>query len=241
MRGQLPALAISGAEPLPRKKWCGLVSQKMRWGLTPRGWLAAAGGMLAVLVGAFLGVHPFLAPMAPVPAEFLVVEGWIPEEAVIKCAEEFRERGYSRVFTVGGPVGGKGEDAPDDDTYAYVAAKKLERAGVPGASIQLAPTRVADRDRTYAAAIALRELFARSAVQPASLNIATLGVHARRTRLLYREAFGSGVAIGIIAIPNHRYVADRWWRYSEGVKEVVSESAAYLYARFIFSPENPGA
>jgi hypothetical protein len=48
--------------------------------------------------------------------------------------------------------------------------------------------------------------------------------------------------VGIIAVPNPDYDAQRWWRYSEGLKDVISESFAYLYARFFFfapEPTNP--
>ncbi|RYY54021.1 MAG: hypothetical protein EOO05_20620 [Chitinophagaceae bacterium] len=42
---------------------------------------------------------------------------------------------------------------------------------------------------------------------------------------------------GLLSIPDREYDAGHWWRYSEGVKEVLSEGAAYLYARFLFYPE----
>lgn len=224
-----------------RSKCFGLLSQKPRWGLSMRGWIVAGLALTTLLAAGFFGAHPFLAVNTPVETEVLVVEGWIPEEAVRLAAAEFKSGGYKKVYTVGGPVGGMGDDAADDDTYAYVAAKKLERAGVPRNLVQMAPTRVRDRDRTYASAIALREWFAQNQIKPSALNVATLSVHARRTRLLYQEAFGDELKIGVIAIPNHRYVAKCWWKYSEGVKEVVSESAAYFYARVLFSPEHPGA
>ena len=42
--------------------------------------------------------------------------------------------------------------------------------------------------------------------------------------------------VGIIAVPNPDYDSKHWWRYSEGVKDVISEGAAYVYARFFFWP-----
>ena len=69
-----------------------------------------------------------------------------------------------------------------------------------------------------------------------AVNIVTEDVHARRTRLLFQKALGNGVTVGIIAVPNPDYDAKRWWRYSEGVREVVGEVIAYLYARFFFVP-----
>jgi hypothetical protein len=64
----------------------------------------------------------------------------------------------------------------------------------------------------------------------------TQGAHARRTRLLYQKAFGKNVAVRVIAASNPDYDSAKWWRYSDGVREVISESIAYIYARFFFYP-----
>ena len=68
------------------------------------------------------------------------------------------------------------------------------------------------------------------------IDVVTEDLHARRTRLLFQKAFGDKVTVGVIAVPNPDYDAKHWWRYSAGVKEVVSEAAAYVYARFLFYP-----
>jgi hypothetical protein len=44
----------------------------------------------------------------------------------------------------------------------------------------------------------------------------------------------------VIAVEDREYDPARWWRYSEGVKEVISEGAGYLYARFFFYPKMTG-
>jgi uncharacterized SAM-binding protein YcdF (DUF218 family) len=93
-----------------------------------------------------------------------------------------------------------------------------------------------DRDRTYCSAVALREWFREHNVAVQSLNVLTEDTHARRTRLLFKRALGKNVTVGIIAVPNPDYDPRHWWRYSEGVKDVVSESVAYLYAKFFFWP-----
>jgi uncharacterized SAM-binding protein YcdF (DUF218 family) len=96
-----------------------------------------------------------------------------------------------------------------------------------------------DRDRTYASAVALRNWFHHHNVVVGSINVVTEDLHARRTRLLFQKAFGKDVQVGIIAVANVDYPANQWWRYSQGLKEVVSEFAAYLYARFLFFPSEP--
>ena len=54
--------------------------------------------------------------------------------------------------------------------------------------------------------------------------------------LLYQKALGKNVTVGIIAVSNPDYDPKDWWRYSDGVREVIGESLAYIYARFFFYP-----
>jgi hypothetical protein len=63
------------------------------------------------------------------------------------------------------------------------------------------------------------------------------GAHARRTRLLFQKAFGDEAGVGIIAISSPDYDGAHWWLYSEGVRDVVGETLAYLYAQVFFHPE----
>jgi uncharacterized SAM-binding protein YcdF (DUF218 family) len=93
-----------------------------------------------------------------------------------------------------------------------------------------------DRDRTYASAVALRVWLREHSMNVHSINVVTEGAHARRTRLMFQEALGKDVGVGIIAVPNPDYDQKRWWLYSEGVKEVGSEAFAYIYSRLLFHP-----
>ena len=59
---------------------------------------------------------------------------------------------------------------------------------------------------------------------------------------ILHSAFDRGglpLLVGIIAVANVDYPANQWWHYSQGLKDVVSESAAYLYARLFFFPSEP--
>ena len=69
-----------------------------------------------------------------------------------------------------------------------------------------------------------------------SLNVLTEIVHARRSQLLFSKALGPEISVGIIAIPNPDYDARRWWRSSEGLKDLFSESLGCFYARFFCRP-----
>jgi uncharacterized SAM-binding protein YcdF (DUF218 family) len=187
-------------------------------------------------VGGLLSVHPFLAITHRVDAPVLVVEGWVPEYAIRAAAEEFKAGGYQRIYTTGGPVEGSGGYTNDYNTAASLGAGRLRKVGVPEASLQMVPSRVMSRDRTYSSAVALRDWLREHHAAVASINVLTEDVHARRTRLLFQKAFGEEVTVGIIAVASPDYEPKRWWRYSEGVREVIGESIAYLYARFLFVP-----
>jgi uncharacterized SAM-binding protein YcdF (DUF218 family) len=224
----------------PRKFW-GLLTRREGWALSWRGWLLLVLFLLLAGSSALLTVHPFLAVTQRVDTKVLVVEGWVHEFAIRAAAEEFKTGAYQRVVTTGGPVTGNGGYTGDQDTGASVGAALLRKAGVPPESLQMAPSRVMERDRTYQSAVALRDWFRENRMVVSNLNVVTVTVHARRTRLLYQKAFGKDVAVGIIAVPNPDYEPDAWWRYSEGVREVMGESIAYLYARFLFNATGPKA
>ena len=100
--------------------------------------------------------------------------------------------------------------------------------------VQPVPSPTQYRNRSYASAVALREWVEQHRLSVTSFNLVTMGAHARRSRLLFQKAFGGNVHIGVIAVRDREYDPDRWWRSSEGVKEVISEGAGYLYARLFF-------
>jgi len=217
------------------KLW-GIITRRERWGLSWRGWLLVMSTGLAVAYFAFLNVYPFLATTQRVDTNVLVVEGWVHKYAIRSAVKEFNAGSYQRVFTTGGPVVGNGGYINDYNTAASVGAELLQNFGIPSESLQMVPSRVMDRERTYGSAVALRNWFRDHNISVRSFNILTQDFHARRTRLLYQKAFGKEFRIGIIAVPNPDYDPTHWWRYSEGVEEVLSEGVGYLYAKFFFLP-----
>ena len=221
-----------------RAMW-GMFDRKERWSLSWRGRLIVAFCLLLVGVLVLKEVYPFLAITQRVNANILVVEGWIDEYAIRAAVNEFRSGDYSRVFTTGGPVEGSGRYINDYHTSASVGAELLIKNGLAKESVQMVPSRVMDRDRTYASAVALRQWFREHNASVQSVNIVTENTHARRTRLLFGKALGKHVTVGIIAVSNPDYDKGHWWSYSEGVKDVVSEALAYIYARLFFHPAAP--
>jgi uncharacterized SAM-binding protein YcdF (DUF218 family) len=217
----------------------GLLKRKERWGLSWRGWLLL---VLTGLVAGYLvfsNVQGFLATTHRVDADILVVEGWIKKYAIREAADEFYRGGYKEVYATGGPENGTGEYVNDYQTSASIGAEILKKLGVPEDHVQMAASHVNGRDRTYSSAIALRNWLRDHNVDVRGMNVVTEGCHARRTQLLFQKAFGKNIALGIIAVPNPDYNPKYWWHYSDGVREVIGESLAYLYARLFFFPPEP--
>jgi uncharacterized SAM-binding protein YcdF (DUF218 family) len=214
----------------------GLLTRRERLGLSWTGW-----GLLTVLSAGFLlllifNVQPFLTETRRVPADVFVMEGWVPEYTVRAVVSDFRHGSGRIIYTTGGPITGSDGSTNENDTLASVGAGLLEKYGVPRNCVQMVPAHEVGRDRTYTSAVALRNWFEAHGLKVRSFNILTEDAHARRTRLLFQEAFGPDVAVGVIAIPDPDYDPRHWWRYSEGVRTVLGESIAYLYARLLFHP-----
>jgi uncharacterized SAM-binding protein YcdF (DUF218 family) len=219
----------------------GLVSHKPRWGLSTRGWLIGLLVVVAGAIGATCAVQPFLAITARTNAEFLVVEGWVDDHAIFAALKEYQAGRYHETFATGGPMLVFGSFFNEFSSSAALTAHRLRRAGVPAEHVHSVPTPSVERDRTYSSALALRGWFRNQHIVVTRLDVLTEDVHARRTRLLFEKAFGPSVQIGVIAVPSPEYRAQRWWHYSKGVRDVLGECIAYLYARLFFHPPSSSA
>jgi uncharacterized SAM-binding protein YcdF (DUF218 family) len=221
------------------RKCLGCFTRRERWGLSARGWLAA--GLLALLAAGLwmLNIQSFLAQTRRVDAKVLVVEGWVHEYAARAALAEFQAGHYDKIYTTGGPVVGSGSYRNVFNTSASVGAELLVKVGAPAGLVQMVPSYVNGRDRTYSSALALREYFRTNGLSVKSFNVLTEDAHARRTRMLFQRAFGPDADVGVISVPDPDYDPAHWWRYSEGVREVLGENIAWIYAAFLFHPGPP--
>lgn len=227
----------AGAAGNPSRKLLGLLVRKERWGLSWRGWLVLALAVLLTGWWLILGIHSFLAVTRRIPAKILVVEGWTHYYGVDAAVQEFKTNHYDQLLTTGGPVEGFGPVSSIYDTEAWQSARLLKEAGLSAAMVHAVPSRFVGRDRTYNSALALRDWLRANDPGVQSIDVLTEDTHARRTWLLFQEAFGQEVSVGIIAVRNPDYDAAHWWRSSAGVRAVIDESIAYLYAKLFFRPK----
>ena len=212
-----------------------LTTIRKRRVLTPIGWAVLLIGFSSVLISIMLFVHPFLAPTKPVGGDILVVEGWLPDYALEEAKERFQQGGYQLLVTTGGEIS-VGYHLSEYKTWAELGASILKNLNFPEDKIMTAPVhKIFKKDRTYYSILALQRRLYEEGFNEASIDMVSLGVHARRSWFLYEKVFSS-VNVGVVAISPNDYDASRWWLSSAGVRNVISESIAYLYARFIFSP-----
>lgn len=212
----------------------GLLVRHYRWTLSWKAKLPLFVVSAGLAVAAWLNIYPFLAQTQRVDADILVVEGWVQFYVIREGVKEYNSHPYRKVFTTGGPVAGNGGYVNDFQTSASVGAESLVRAGLPADVVQMAPSRVIGRDRTYNSAVALRDWLREHHEQARSFNIVTQGAHARRTRIMFQRAFGPEVNVGVIPVLSPDFDAKHWWYYSEGTEEAVSETMAYVYAAIFF-------
>jgi hypothetical protein len=212
-----------------------LTTTRMCRVLTPIGWLALLVTFSLVLVFIMLFSHQFLAPTKPVKGEILVVEGWLPDYALVEVKKRFEKEEYKLLVTTGGRIS-TGFHLSEYKTWASLTAVRLTKLGIPpGKIISTSQSIINKKNRTYHSILALNQKFKKDNLLVKSMDVVSLGVHARRTWFLYKKVFESA-SVGIIAIESKRYDPLKWWLYSAGVRGVISEMIAYLYVRLIFKP-----
>jgi hypothetical protein len=199
-----------------------LAKKKELWVPTCWGWLLIFFTVFAVVAGYMRNVQSFLGVSEPVQAQILAVEEWIPPYALESAASEFKAHGYAQLVVVG------------DDRRWVVPI--LKGAGVDERQIVKVPVQPVSKDRTFAFAVALRNWVLASGMQGKAINVYTLGVHARRSRELFRRALGPGFTVGIISCEDPYYDPRSWWESSDGFKTVIDETISYLYTELFFFP-----
>jgi hypothetical protein len=210
-----------------------LLTRRQCWVPSVRGWTVLAALLLGSVVVVIRSVNPFLSPNSPVSADVLIVESWLPDYALLRAVDEFKRSAYKYVLTTGGRLPEAG-NLSRYRTGAEFAAAKLEELGLQSSYVVSVPSPYAARDRTYSSALALKRWLENANVSVRSVNVYSLGAHARRSRLLFRRALGAKVNVGVIACEDIYYDPNRWWGSSEGMRTVFCETLAYLYCLLSF-------
>jgi hypothetical protein len=217
----------------PRHALPGLLVRRECWCLSATAKLIVAFGLVTVAALLLFGMQPFLAISRPVSHEILVVEGWMPPYIAEEVAELFRTRKYRGIIVPRALHTGVTRYETGAITAEYLV-ETLVKLGVPRQSIHVEFFEAMQRWRTYESAKAVRNWLQKTNQEVNSIDVVTLGPHARRSRLLFEIAFGRHLDIGVIALEDDSYDATRWWKTSAGIREVPFEFLAYLHTKLFF-------
>jgi hypothetical protein len=212
-----------------KRKYFRLTVRKQVRVPTLLGWIV----LCAVAVGLVILVAQrscvFLSYHKPIQADALIIEGWVPDYVLEQGLTEFNAGPYRWILSTGGPLS-KGSHLSRYRTYAELSAASLAvRGGDPNKIVAL-PAPHVPKDRTRVSALEVQTwLINHPDIK--TMNIMTLGPHARRTYLEFRRVLPQTVKLGVICIPNEDFDDDTWWTSSAGVKTVITEGLAYLFKR----------
>jgi hypothetical protein len=205
-----------------------LFKRKELWVPTWRGWTFVLAILFSLVICFFAFANKFLSVNAPVAANVLVVEGWLPDYALEEAAQEFKEKGYEYLVTAGGPMA-QGKLVSGYDTLARIAGATLQKLQIPKDKLIEAPGAMVYRNRTFESAKAVKAKLDELGISVRGLNVVSEGPHARRTRMVYRKVFGKGTSVGVLTIKPQDYDAEHWWKSSEGMRTTLSEGLGLLF------------
>lgn len=211
-------------------------------------WLPTLWGLLlmlaiavALLVGLARSAYRLLAPQLPAAgARTLVVEGWLDVDELRQAAAAARDGHYERVLTSGGPIEPE-IDAGNWKNFAVRAAAQLRAGGLIEVPVIAVPAPASAQDRSYLSAVVVRDWLAQHDATPASLDLYSAGVHARRSWLVYRMAFGGAAEVGVLAARPADYEPERWWTSSAGAKATLGEVLGLAWTTCCFWPGPTGS
>ena len=211
------------------------------WGALLLSLIALAAIVLAArALGGFLFVNESSHGRDGRGAHVLVVEGWLDEDSLDDAAAAFRHGGYERIVTSGGPIDSWREERTAK-TFAERAAGYLQRHGLADVPVGVAPAPPTEKDRTFLSAVVVRDWIRREGLTPDAIDVYSVGVHSRRSRAVYRLAFGPSVDVGMLAATPRTYDIAHWWRTSHGTKTVLDEALSLAFTTCCFRPPAPGS
>ena len=171
-------------------------------------------------------------------ARTLIVEGWLNDTELAQAVAAFKRGRYERVITSGGPIE-PWIDVGNWGNFALRAAAYLRAHGVNEVPVIAVPAPDTKKDRSYLNALTVRECAQREGLALTAVDVYSVGVHARRSRAIYRMALGDGVEVGTLAARPGDYDDERWWASSTGAKTTLNEVVSLAWTQCCFWPSPP--
>ncbi len=223
-----------------------LFRRRQVWLPTLWGWLVSLALAAALAFAGALNAYDLLATNRPARgpagdgARTLVVEGWLGGVELQQAVALLRSGHYERVLTTGGPIDPE-FDAGGWHSFAVRAATLLREDPAVKVPVIALPAPASAQDRSYLSAVMVRDWAQRSETRLEAIDLLSGGVHARRSRLVYRMALGDEVEVGVFAARPADHDAQRWWTSSTGVKTTVGEALSLGWTACCFWPAPRGS
>jgi hypothetical protein len=215
-----------------------LIERKECWRVTWIGWMGVLAFWGLVLLLFLFTIRPFLMPTKTVAADILIADNNLTDYYDLKkLSDEFRSKNYSLILSAGVLLPQGSPLAAEYKTSAELNAAILKKFVIREKAIVPIIPKPVKRDRTFASALAVKNWLAQNNIQPKGINLFSIGPYSRISWMLFKEAIGEEIPVGIIACENREYDPKRWWITSSGVRIVLNETIAYIYAKLVFDPE----
>ncbi len=193
--------------------------------------------LLIVLLGwlLFSKIYSFLAIDETVEAKTLVIEGFVPKYALKEAIDLYHKDGYENLVVTGISI----TNNECASLYFNTADASIAALKDLGFTDTIYAARITENiyiDRTYNTALATKLIFENNEKWSHAFNVFSIGVHAKRSRMMFREALGDDYRIGVIAYPDRSFNPDKWWENSKGFRNVSNELVATLFVSLFFHP-----
>ena len=206
---------------------------------TLTGWLLILVTIGLVVGFVFRNMAIFLTVNEPVGADYLVIESWMDKEELDQALEYFNAHDFEKAILVGGPI--SNDFHRIDTSYAERGANYLRAQGMPVEKPVIVNAPYSAQNRTFLNAVMVREWFKQQGISLTRLDVFSSSVHTRRSRDLYRLAFGDQVEIGIVASEPRDFTPEHWWKSNDRGKGVAVEFAGWFLVKCCFYPGEPGS
>lgn len=206
-----------------------LLQRRVVWWPTKAGWallllLLACPMLLWAIYG-----ERFLSVTNRQPADILIVEAWIASDGAHAAAAEFTsgKAPYQYIVAVGGLSGERWTKR----RWSYVTAveRELRRQGVPAERIITAETADVENQRTQETARTALRAMVKHGLRPKAVNVFTRGAHARRSQMIFTQAFGTHTPVGVVCWSPDQPGVQEWWNSSDCASEFLKETVACGY------------
>jgi hypothetical protein len=183
-------------------------------------WCIVTGILFTCVIGWFNYGESFLASTHRVPADVLVVEGWIGPQGICAAVDEFEQGGYRYIVASGGPPSGWGW-LDKSTSFAVMAGREMMRLGIPKERLVVAASENTETRHTFESAVTVWRALRDAGIKPKDINVFTFGPHARRSALVFAKVNSQGPKIGVIGWLPTDYKTDS--------REFLDETLGYLY------------